>query len=70
MLAPGSMLISFMAVFKNWVMLVRAPDVRLMSGATTGAMGAHNVSGENRIKAAPRYRMRVCLLYTSDAADD
>ena len=24
-----------------------------------GAMGAHNVSGENRIKAAPRYRMRV-----------
>lgn len=40
-------------------MLVRAPDVRLMSGATTGAMGAHNVSGENRINAAPRYRMRV-----------
>ena len=59
MLAPGSILISFMAVFKNWVMLVRAPDVRLMSGATTGAMGAHNVSGENRINAAPSYRMRV-----------
>ena len=59
MLAPGSMLISFIAVFKNWVMLVRAPVIRLMSGATTDAMGAHNVMGENRINDTPRYRMRV-----------
>ena len=53
------MLISLIAVFRNWVMLVRIFAVRLMRGVTTGETGDNNVSGENRINAAPRYRMRV-----------
>ena len=59
MLAPGSMLINSMAVFKNWVMLPSVLDARLMSGVTTGETGVSNANGVSRINRAPRYRMRV-----------